>query len=351
MITRPLPILLLLGACAEGEPVDLVVRIAHVGAVYDALDAAAVDDGGATLRGGPSERLELAVVVDGVLVRTPPEGAPFVGGDLTELLEVDGGGAPALTASLAASGADGWELALIPVGEAVVGAGVAVASRAAGLLHRDDAPVDTLGEGAAALMTWLDPQVGLTVPLGGPAWAVGPEGSTLFTVGAAASPELEILAEDGASAPLAGALSTDPAWTHTGFAQSPEGTYEPGPVLPGAAYRLQVLARPGDRLHLAWMFAESNDAFFAFGAEGAPLLDEDGAVLEGPLTGLALWDAGTEVDQPLGTGPDQAPRQGAANTGEAQGGAVGPVDASLGWPRVEDVVQIELIDERWLAVD
>jgi hypothetical protein len=37
---------------------------------------------------------------------------------------------------------------------------------------------------------------------------------------------------------------------------------------------------------------------------------------------MILWDAGTEVDQEAGIGPDQGPRQKGPNTGSAENGVV-----------------------------
>jgi hypothetical protein len=45
--------------------------------------------------------------------------------------------------------------------------------------------------------------------------------------------------------------------------------------------------------------------------------------VEGNLTHVVqLYDAGTEVDQPIGFGSNQAPRQAGPNTGLAEGGVV-----------------------------
>ena len=41
---------------------------------------------------------------------------------------------------------------------------------------------------------------------------------------------------------------------------------------------------------------------------------------------IGLWDAGTEVDETPGSGANQAPRQAAPNTGEAQGTPIAAVD-------------------------
>ena len=90
----------------------------------------------------------------------------------------------------------------------------------------------------------------------------------------------------------------------------PAGADGPGPVLPGEAYEFTVHASPGDRLSFATMFVQTNDWFFAPDPEGIELFDADGTPLAGDVTDRVFtFDAGTEADQPVGEGADQAPRQ------------------------------------------
>ena len=71
------------------------------------------------------------------------------------------------------------------------------------------------------------------------------------------------------------------------------------------------------------MFAQSNDVFLSTGPDGLALFDDDGAPLEGDISALlGLWDAGTEVNEAPGAGPNQAPRQAGPNTGPDEGGVV-----------------------------
>ena len=64
------------------------------------------------------------------------------------------------------------------------------------------------------------------------------------------------------------------------------------------------------------MFVHSNDLFFAPDEEGIPLFGADGSPMMGDITSMIqLWYAGTEINQPLGVGLDQAPRQSGPNTG------------------------------------
>jgi hypothetical protein len=90
-----------------------------------------------------------------------------------------------------------------------------------------------------------------------------------------------------------------------------------GPAGPGGTLEFTVTARPGDRLGFATMFVQSNDWFLAFNNDGVPLFDEDGTPRSGSADSVEayLWDAGTEADEPVGFGANQALRQADANTG------------------------------------
>ncbi len=115
-----------------------------------------------------------------------------------------------------------------------------------------------------------------------------------------------------------------------------EFMFEAGPVtLPGAVTKLSLVT----------MFVQSNDLFFAPGEAGITLY-ENGARVTGDVTDqIDLWDAGTEVNEEPGVGPNQAPRQGPANTGDDENGTVILVDDSgdgFTYPAVSDVIQVEI---------
>jgi len=60
------------------------------------------------------------------------------------------------------------------------------------------------------------------------------------------------------------------------------------------------------------MFAQSNDLFFAPEPNGIPLFDAAGRARSGDSPdSIVLWDAGTEMNEQPGAGPNQAPRQAA----------------------------------------
>ena len=71
------------------------------------------------------------------------------------------------------------------------------------------------------------------------------------------------------------------------------------------------------------MNGQSNDEFYAPDEKGIALFDSKGTPVSGDITEkLILWDAGTEVNEELGIGPNQGPRQKGMNTGPDQHGVV-----------------------------
>jgi hypothetical protein len=112
--------------------------------------------------------------------------------------------------------------------------------------------------------------------------------------------------------------------------------------LPGKAYEFTLMAKPGDRLALTTMFGQSNDVFIAPDDKGIALVP-DGRALSGDVTAqLYLWDAGTEVNEEPGLGPNQAPRQSAPNTGPSESKPVMKVHDGFTWPKVSDVVRVTI---------
>jgi hypothetical protein len=127
-----------------------------------------------------------------------------------------------------------------------------------------------------------------------------------------------------------------------------EGASEPSPAGAGAAYSFTAHGGPGHRLSFATMFVHSNDLFYATPPGGLPLFDKAGEPLSGDVTSqIALWDAGTEVDEEPGAGPHQAPHQVAAGAGEADmNKSVRTADDSFdNLPMVSDVIKVTVTPE------
>ncbi len=133
---------------------------------------------------------------------------------------------------------------------------------------------------------------------------------------------------------------------NTGVAAVPVGGDGPGPALPGGAYEFVIHAHEGDTLTFATMLAQSNDMFFAPDEHGIALYDMDGNPVSGDVSDqVRLWDAGTERNQTIGKGDQQAPRQAAPNTGTPGGGIVrlvSDLNDEMNYPTSNEIVAVSL---------
>jgi hypothetical protein len=171
----------------------------------------------------------------------------------------------------------------------------------------------------------------LATPLAPGAFIVHTSMETLFAEGVNDRGEgLEALAEDGDPSALVTSLAALPSVSASGAFSNPDGGSAAGPALPGSSYAFTFEAIPGDYLSFATMFVQSNDWFFATPSSGISLFDGD-APLGGEITELiGLWDAGTELDETPGEGPNQAPRQAGPNSGDEQGAPISAIDGYTG---------------------
>jgi hypothetical protein len=151
------------------------------------------------------------------------------------------------------------------------------------------------------------------------------QNAPLFTEGKPARRNgLEMQAEDGDPSGFVAALE---AMHHRsnlhGVFDTPAGAMMAGPIRPGESFEFTFTAMPGMKFFMTQMFGQSNDWFYAPGANGIALFDAKGSPLNGDITDkFVLWDAGTEKDEEIGIGPNQGPRQKSTNTGEAENGVV-----------------------------
>jgi hypothetical protein len=131
-----------------------------------------------------------------------------------------------------------------------------------------------------------------------------------------------------------------------GSSDTPVGASSPDDIWPGHAFEFKVTAKPGERLTIAAMFAQSNDLFYAPREEGIALFDASGKPVAGDLTSqILLWDAGTEVNEEPGLGPNQAALQPAPNTGPAERGVVRPISEvkdGFHYPTVAEVLRVTI---------
>ncbi|HSS19501.1 MAG TPA: spondin domain-containing protein [Pyrinomonadaceae bacterium] len=146
----------------------------------------------------------------------------------------------------------------------------------------------------------------------------------LFTEGKPARDGLEMQAEDGDPSALVKSLEAmHHASSLHGVFNMPVGAMGAGPIRPGDSYEYTFTATPGMKFFTTMMFGQSNDWFYAPDGNGIALFDSKGNPMSGDVTDkLVLWNAGTEVDEEIGIGPNQGPRQKGMNTGADEHGVV-----------------------------
>jgi hypothetical protein len=150
----------------------------------------------------------------------------------------------------------------------------------------------------------------------------------LFTEGKIARANgLEMQAEEGDPSGLVKSLEgMHHASNLHGVFNTPVGAMGAGPIRPGDSYEYSFTAMPGMKLFTTMMFGQSNDWFYAPEAGGIILFDAKGVPISGDITDrLILWNAGTEVDEEIGIGPNQGPRQKGPNSGADEHGVVSRV--------------------------
>ena len=168
-------------------------------------------------------------------------------------------------------------------------------------------------------------------------------GNPLFKIGSyAGHTGLEAQAEDGNPEMLILRASHHAGVLTNGTFKNPVGASMPGPVTPGGSFEFEIMASPGAHLFITFMFGQSNDLFFG-NENGIDLFDKDSKPLNGDVTSqFGLWDAGTEINEEPGVGPNQAPRQKGENTGVSEKKKVGPVKDGFTYPATTDVLRITI---------
>ena len=228
-------------------------------------------------------------------------------------------------------------------------------------MHQDGSPLFSQGaadrgEGLEAIAEDGNPGglagvlaslTGVTSPFAPGVFAAHTGSSVLFQAGSADRGEgLEALAEDGNPAILAPAVAARAGVSASGAFAVPVGASGPGPLFPGSAYSFTFSATPGEKLSFATMFVQSNDLFYAPGANGIALWTSGGNPVSGDITDMIqLWDAGTEIDQAPGVGGDQAPRQAGPNTGAADPNNTVRVVNDARLPAVDAVIRVTITPE------
>lgn len=153
---------------------------------------------------------------------------------------------------------------------------------------------------------------------------------------------LEQLAETGNPSRLARALEGRPGVVRVGVDASPVGAKADGPLTPGQGYEFEITAHPGQQLSAAWMFGQSNDLFYSNDRPIA-LFTASGKPMNGVMTAqLSLWDAGTEVNEEPGLGPNQGPRQPTPDAGTVEHEGIAHVHDRFSYPRTAEVLELTI---------
>jgi hypothetical protein len=172
-------------------------------------------------------------------------------------------------------------------------------------------------------------------------WVLGRGGTN--PIFAAGQPDpglgLEQLAETGNPGILAKSLGEEKELAQVGADARPVGSATDGPLTPGQRYEFELTARPGEMLSLAWMFGQSNDLFYSNDRPIA-LFTSAGPVSGEMTTQISLWDAGTEVNEEPGFGPNQGPRQKSPDAGVPERQGIAHVRDRYSYPRVADVLRV-----------
>lgn len=175
------------------------------------------------------------------------------------------------------------------------------------------------------------------------AFAVHTAPNALFTPGQpAGNTGLEQLAEDGAINQMVEWLAGQSHLVDSGEIKARPVNGQPA-IYPGGLFRAKFKANPGDKFSFAVMLEQSNDAFYAPGPEGIDLFDADGNPISGEVTAqIMLWDAGTEVNQAPGLGPDTGINEQAFDQGETEGGVVRLLNDGYTYPPINAIIKVSI---------
>ena len=163
---------------------------------------------------------------------------------------------------------------------------------------------------------------------------------------------LEAQAEDGNPATLAKSLESDKEIKSVVVFNTPMGQKSPGPVGPGAAYECSIETAPGSKLAVTSMFGQSNDLFYAPNESGIALFSNSKPISGDITAKIILWDAGTEVNEEPGIGPNQAPRQKAPDTGKDENSVVKnikDIKNGFNYPKTASVMKVTITPSKSAA--
>ena len=243
-----------------------------------------------------------------------------------------------------------------------MGTRVAPLSPGVYVVHGGDNPLFTQGEpdlgqgieniaedgDVTNLGTYTAANTGVTYPASPGVWVVNTEGTNpLFTEGVVDYGDgIEAIAEDGNTAILGANILNLSGVMDGAIMNTPVGSNNPGPILPGSSYQFTFDAEVGDNLSFVNMLAATNDVFIGTSDQGIALFDTNGNAISGDVTDeIYFWDAGTEVNEEPAIGPNTVTNQSGADTGLDENNAVqllSNVNDGFTYPSVDTVIKVTI---------
>ena len=188
-----------------------------------------------------------------------------------------------------------------------------------------------------------------TAPLSPGLWAVYDSGN-VFELDQQADQGIERQAEEGMPGTKTSELN-NASWVHSNGEFSSTGGADGAIIGSGEAVSFTFNAEPGDHLQIMTMFGQSNDWFYAFNGDGLDLFNGDDPVSGDVTSHITLYDAGTELDEPLGLGLTQK----VDHPTTIDVGAADPVDAikvassrhtTFTIPATNSVIKVTVVSEQ-----
>ena len=188
----------------------------------------------------------------------------------------------------------------------------------------------------------------IPLPLAPGFYAVTSDADALFAVNTTASEAMETLAEVGnpnTLIELAKGQSTTAEAGILGDIDNPD--YKESPITSGGKATLIITIKDDHKLVVASMLGVSNDTFLGTKPGGLDLSTIDTTTTTDITDQFAWWDAGTEVNEPIGEGPNQVSNAPGTDTGTEEMGLMRPADLKDNddnalLPDVNQVVRVTL---------
>lgn len=188
----------------------------------------------------------------------------------------------------------------------------------------------------------------IPLPLAPGFYAITSDADALFAVDTTASDAVETLAEVGNPSTLIDLARGQSTTAETGILgdiNNPD--YRESPITSGGKATLIITIKANHKLVVASMLGVSNDIFLGTKPGGLDLSAIDPKATTDITDQFAWWDAGTEVNEPIGEGPNQVSNAPGTDTGTEEMGLMRPADlkdndGNALLPNVNQVVRVTL---------